>query len=95
LRAVGQSRDATRLADTLKAKAEEAAKQLEQQGMRDAAERVRSAAEKIAEEVYAGGWWAVERLRPLLSPERAGEVLGRLEFLHSSSPRRRLARIES
>jgi hypothetical protein len=66
-----------------KAKAEEAAKQLEQQGMSDAAERVRSAAQRIAEELYAGGWWAVERLRPLLSPERAGDVLGRLEFLHT------------
>jgi hypothetical protein len=64
-----------------KAKAEEAAKQLEQQGMNDAAERVRRAAENIAEELYAGGWLAVERIKPLLSPERAGEVLGRLEFL--------------
>jgi hypothetical protein len=83
LRAVGQSRDASRLAGVLKAKAEEAAKQLEQRDMRDAAERVRRAAEKIAEEVYVGGWGAVERLKPLLSTERAGEVLGRLEFLHS------------
>ncbi|MFZ8807847.1 MAG: hypothetical protein ACO2PN_07050, partial [Pyrobaculum sp.] len=83
LRTVGQSRDIARLAEAFKARAEEAAKQLEQQGVSDVARRVRSAAEKIAEEVYAGGWGAVERLRPLLSPERAGEVLGRLEFLHS------------
>jgi len=82
-RAVGESRDGSRFVDELKARAEEAAKQLEQQGMSDVASRVRSAAQKIAEEVYAGGWGAVERLRPLLSPERAGEVLGRLEFLHS------------
>jgi hypothetical protein len=46
----------TRFAEVFKARAEEAAKQLEQQGMSDAAERVRRAAEKIAEEVYAGGW---------------------------------------
>ncbi len=83
LRAVGQSRDPARLAEAFKAKAEEAAKQLEQRGMQDAAERVRRAAEKIAEEAYAGGWGAVERLRSLLSPERAGEVLSRLEFLHT------------
>jgi hypothetical protein len=83
VRAVGESRDATRLAEVFKARAEEAARQLEQQGMSDAAERVRKAAEKIAEEVYAGGWGAVERLRPLLAPEHAGGVLGRLEFLHS------------
>jgi len=83
VKAVGEARDASRLAEAFKARAEEAAKQLEQKGMQDAAERVRRAAEKIAEEVYAGGWWAVERLRPLLSPERAGEVVGRLEFLHT------------
>jgi hypothetical protein len=51
--------------------------------MSDVASRVRRAADKIAGEVYAGGWWAVERLRPLLSPEYAGGVLGRLEFLHT------------
>jgi hypothetical protein len=51
--------------------------------MSDAAERVRRAAERIAEELYVGGWWAVERLKPLLSTERAGEVLGRLELLHT------------
>ncbi|MFZ8841557.1 MAG: hypothetical protein ACO2PM_22085, partial [Pyrobaculum sp.] len=83
VRAVGESRDATRFAEVFKAKAEEAAKQLEQQGMRDAAERVRRAADNIAGEVYVGGWGAVERLRPLLSPERGGEVSGRLEFLHT------------
>jgi hypothetical protein len=83
LRAVGQSRDISRFAETFKAKAEEVAKQLEQQGMQDAAVRVRRAAEKIAEELYVGGWWAVERLKPLLSPERGGDVLGRLEFLHT------------
>ncbi len=83
LRAVGGSRDIASLAEVFKARAEEAAKQLEQQGVSDAAARVRRAAEKIAGEVYVGGWWAVERLRPLLSTERAGEVLGRLEFLHT------------
>jgi hypothetical protein len=83
VKAVGNSKDATHLAEALKARAEDAAKQLEQRGMQDAAERVRSAAQRIAEELYVGGWWAVERLRPLLSPERAGEVAGRLEFLHS------------
>jgi hypothetical protein len=83
VKAVGEARDASRLAEVFKAKAEEAAKQLEQQGMRDAAERVRSAAQRIAEELYVGGWWAVERLKPLLSTERAGDVLGRLEFLHT------------
>jgi hypothetical protein len=83
LRAVGESRDASRLAEVLKARAEDAAKQFEQQGMQDTAERVRKAAQRIAEEIYVGGWWAVERLRPLLSVEHAGDVLGRLEFLHS------------
>jgi tetratricopeptide (TPR) repeat protein len=83
VRAVGESRDISRLAEAFRARAEEVAKQLEQQGMRDAAERVRRAAKKIAEEVYVGGWWAVERLRPLLSPERGGDVLGRLEFMHA------------
>jgi hypothetical protein len=83
LRAVGQSRDASRFAEVFKAKAEEAARQLEQQGMGDVASRVRRAADKIAGEIYAGGWGAVERLRPLLSPEHAGGVLGRLEFLHT------------
>ncbi len=83
VRAVGQSRDISRLAEVFKAKAEEAAKQLEQRGMQDAAARLRRTAEKIAGELYIGGWWAVERLMPLLSTERAGEVLGRLEFLHS------------
>jgi len=83
LRAVGQSRDGSRFAEVFKARAEEAARQLEQQGMSDVASRMRSAAQRIAEEIYAGGWWAVERLKPLLSTERAGEVLGRLEFLHS------------
>jgi hypothetical protein len=81
LRAVGQSRDATRFVEVFKAKVEEAAKQLEQQGMNDVASRVRRAADNIAGEVYAGGWRAVEQIKPLLSPERAGEVLGRLEFL--------------
>jgi hypothetical protein len=81
LRAVEQSRDPARFAETFKARAEEAAKQLEQIGMQDAAARVRRAAEKIVDEFYAGGWGAVERLKPLLLPERAGEVLGRLEFL--------------
>ncbi|MFZ8807062.1 MAG: hypothetical protein ACO2PN_03025, partial [Pyrobaculum sp.] len=83
VKAVDNSKDATRLAGVFKAKAEEAAKQLEQQGMRDAAERVRQAAQRIAEELYVGGWWAVERIRPLLSLERAGEVAGRLELLHA------------
>jgi hypothetical protein len=83
LRALGDSKDTSRLAQVLKAKAEEAAKQLEQRGMSDAAERVRWAAQRIAEELYVGGWWAVERLKPLLSTERAGEVLGKLELLHS------------
>jgi hypothetical protein len=83
VRAVGESRDATRFAEVFKARAEEAARQLEQQGMSDVASRVRRAADRIAEEVYAGGWDAVERLRPLLSPERGGDVLGRLEFLHT------------
>jgi len=83
LRTVGESRDATRFGDVFKAKAEEGAKQLEQQGMSDAAARVRKAVDIIAEKVYFGGWGAVERLRPLLSPERAGEVAGRLEFLHT------------
>jgi hypothetical protein len=81
LRAVGESRDATRFVEVFKAKVEEAAKQLEQQGMNDVASRVRRAADNIAGEVYAGGWRAVEQIKPLLSPERAGEVLGRLEFL--------------
>ncbi len=80
--AVGESRDPARFAEVFKAKAEEAAKQLEQQGMSDAAARVRKAADNIAGEVYAGGWGAVERLKPLLSTERAGEVLDRLEYLH-------------
>jgi hypothetical protein len=83
VRAVGEARDVSRLAEVFKARAEEVAKQLEQQVMRDAAERVRKAAVRIAEELYAGGWGAVERLRPLLSPEHAGGVLGGLEFLHS------------
>ena len=83
VRAVGESRDVSRFAEVFKARAEEATRQLEQRGMQDAAARVRSAADKIAEEVYAGGWGAVERLRALLSPERGGEVLGRLEFLHT------------
>jgi hypothetical protein len=83
LRAVGESRDATRFGDVFKARAEEGAKQLEQQGMSDAAARVRKAVDNIAEKVYFGGWDAVERLKPLLSPERAGEVAGRLELLHS------------
>jgi len=83
VRAVGESRDASRFAEVFKARAEEVAKQLEQQGMSDVASRVRSAAVRIAEEVYAGGWGAVERLKPLLSPERAGDLLGRLEFLHT------------
>jgi hypothetical protein len=81
VRAVGESRDATRFAEAFRARAEEAAKQLEQQGMNDAAARVRRAADNIAGEVYAGGWGAVERLKPLLSPERAGDALGGLEFL--------------
>jgi hypothetical protein len=83
LRAVEQSKDFSRLAEAFKAKAEEAAKQLEQQGMSDVASRVRKAAEKIAEELNAGGRWTAEKLRPLLSPERAGEVLGRLELLYT------------
>ncbi|NAZ34988.1 MAG: hypothetical protein GU356_12050 [Pyrobaculum sp.] len=83
LKAVSQSRDFSRFAEAFKAKAEEAAKQLEQQGMSDAAARVRKAADKIAEEVYFGGRWAVERLRPLLLPEHSGDVLSRLEFLHT------------
>jgi hypothetical protein len=83
VKAVGESRDASRFAEVFKARAEEVAKQLEQQGMSDVASRVRSVAQRIAEEVYAGGWGAVERLKPLLSPEHAGGVLGRLEFLHS------------
>jgi flagellin-specific chaperone FliS len=83
VRAVGESRDAARLVEAFKAKAEEAAKQLEQRGARGAADRVRRAAERVAEEVRAGGWGAVERLRPLLSPERGGDVLGRLESLHT------------
>jgi tetratricopeptide (TPR) repeat protein len=83
VRAVEQSRDFSRLAEVFKAKAEEAAKQLEQQGMSDAAERVRTAAQRIAKELNAGGRWAAERLRPLLSPERGGDVLGRLELLHT------------
>jgi len=83
VKAVGEARDASRLAGVFKARAEEAAKQLEQKGMQDAAERVRQAAVRIAEELYVGGWWAVERLKPLLSPERAGGVAGRLEFLHT------------
>jgi hypothetical protein len=83
VKAVGESRDASRLAEVLKARAEEAAKQLEQQEMRDVASRVRRAADKIAGEVNAGGWDAVERLRPLLLPEHAGGVLGRLEFLYT------------
>jgi hypothetical protein len=83
VKAVGGVGDAARLVDAFRARAEEAAKLFEQQGMSDAAERVRRVADKIAGEVYAGGWGAVERLRPLLSPEHAGGVLGRLELLHS------------
>ncbi|MFZ8807887.1 MAG: hypothetical protein ACO2PN_07260, partial [Pyrobaculum sp.] len=83
LRTVGESKDATRFGDVFKAKAEEAAKQLEQQGMSDAAARVRKAADNIAEKVYFGGWDAVERLKPLLLPEHAGGVMGGLEFLHA------------
>ncbi|MFZ8807925.1 MAG: hypothetical protein ACO2PN_07450, partial [Pyrobaculum sp.] len=83
VRAVGESRNPTRFVDAFKARAEEAAKQLEQKGMQDAAARVRKAADNIAGEVYVGGWGAVERLKPLLLPEHAGSVMGGLEFLHA------------
>jgi hypothetical protein len=83
VKAVDNSKDATRFGDVFKAKAEEAAKQLEQKGMQDAAARVRKAADNIAEKVYFGGWDAVERLKPLLLPEHAGSVMGGLEFLHA------------
>jgi hypothetical protein len=49
----------------------------------EGAERIRRAAGELAKISETVGWSAVERLRPLLSPEHAGGVLGRLEFLHS------------
>ncbi|WP_143615323.1 hypothetical protein [Thermoproteus sp. CP80] len=77
--AYAETKSPSELARAFKARAEEAARRFEQQGMEDVAARIRRAAERIAGEV--GDRASVERMRALLSPEHAGRAIEGLELL--------------
>jgi len=77
--AYAEAKSPSELAGAFKARAEEAARRFEQGGMGDVAARIRRAAERIAGEV--GDRASVERMRALLSPERAGRAIEGLELL--------------
>jgi len=77
--AYAEAKSPSELARAFRARAEEAARRFEQQGMGDVAARIRRAAERIAGEV--GDRASVERMRALLSPERAGRAIEGLELL--------------
>jgi len=78
--AYAEAKSPSELARAFRARAEEAARRFEQGGMGDVAARIRRAAERIAGEV--GDRASVERMRALLSPERAGRAIEGLELLH-------------
>ncbi|MDT7870810.1 MAG: hypothetical protein RQ839_11600, partial [Thermoproteus sp.] len=78
--AYSEAKSPSELARAFRARAEEAARRFEQGGMGDVAARIRRAAERIAGEV--GDRASVERMRALLSPERAGRAIEGLELLY-------------